>query len=99
MSRAVATARTDLPSMSMLSFIQGAVSARDLSHDIGDAGRPVVNVGGRVDCTDVVIVQANLGKKMGDVNRDGKLDDNDLTFVTSTLLKGMRCPDQLPGVP
>ena len=59
----------------------------DLNHD------------GHVDCTDVAIVKAALGKKTGqagfdaraDVNGDGVVDVRDLALVTQQLPTGTVC--------
>jgi len=58
-----------------------------------------LNGSGVVDCADVAIVRAALGKRIGqpgydsraDTNQDGVIDDRDLTFVTQKLAKGIRC--------
>jgi virginiamycin B lyase len=58
-----------------------------------------VNGDGKVDCTDVAIVKAALGKKTGqagfdaraDVNHDGIIDVRDLAIVTQALSAGTVC--------
>ena len=79
------------------------------------AGRPQtgpvagdVNMDGKVDCTDVNIVRAAMGKRNGepgysvvsssgivfvpDINRDGVVDEKDLDIVIDHLPNGMLCP-------
>jgi probable HAF family extracellular repeat protein len=58
-----------------------------------------VNGDGRVDCTDVSVVKAGIGKKTGqpgfdpsaDVNHDGVIDIRDLAIVTQALPTGTAC--------
>ena len=55
---------------------------------------------GKVDCADVAIVRAGLGKKIGqigydpvaDPNLDGVVDVRDLALVSQKLPTGTRCP-------
>jgi hypothetical protein len=59
-----------------------------------------VNGDGKVDCTDVAVVKASLGKRTGqagfdpraDVNHDGIVDVRDLAIVTLALTAGTACP-------
>ena len=58
-----------------------------------------LNGDGKVDCADVAIVRAALGKKLGqagydpvaDTNLDGVVDVRDLAFVSQKLPTGTRC--------
>jgi probable HAF family extracellular repeat protein len=59
-----------------------------------------VNGDGTVNCADVSIVKASIGKKTGqpgfdpraDVNNDGVIDVRDLAIVTQALAPGTTCP-------
>jgi virginiamycin B lyase len=59
-----------------------------------------VNGDMRIDCTDVSILNASIGKKAGqpgfdaraDVNSDGLVDVRDLAIVTQKLAPGTKCP-------
>jgi len=59
-----------------------------------------VNSDGKIDCTDIAIVKASLGKKTGqtgfdpraDVNKDGVVDVRDLAIVAQKLPAGTKCP-------
>lgn len=58
-----------------------------------------LNGDGVVNCTDIAIVKAAFGKKVGqegydpraDINADGAVDIRDLAFVTQKLPAGTRC--------
>lgn len=59
-----------------------------------------LNGDGMVNCTDLAIVKASMGKRTGqagfdpraDINRDGAVDVRDLAFVSQLLPPGTRCP-------
>jgi virginiamycin B lyase len=59
-----------------------------------------LNGDGRVNCTDLAIVKASLGKRTGqlgfdpraDVNRDGVVDVRDLSVVSQKLPPEAKCP-------
>jgi hypothetical protein len=56
-----------------------------------------VNGDGKIDCTDIAIVKASLGKKTGfdprvDLNKDGVVDVRDLAIVAQKLPAGTKCP-------
>ncbi len=59
-----------------------------------------LNVDGRVDCADLAIVRASLGKRTGDagfdpradVNNDGIVNLRDLSFVSQRVPTGTTCP-------
>jgi hypothetical protein len=59
-----------------------------------------LNGNGEVDCSDVAIVKAAFGKRIGqvgydpvaDVNSDGIVDVRDLAFVSQKLPAGTTCP-------
>lgn len=72
--------------------------------DVSNASFPMVlladlNGDGQVNCTDIAIVKASLGKRAGDVgfdpradvNHDGVVDVRDLAFVTRRVTTGSRC--------
>ncbi len=72
--------------------------------DVSNASFPMVlladlNGDGRMDCADIAIVKASLGKRAGDVgfdpradvNGDGVVDVRDLAFVTRRVTTGSRC--------
>jgi len=72
--------------------------------DVSNASFPMVlladlNGDGQVNCTDIAIVKAALGKRVGDVgfdpradvNNDGVIDVRDLAFVTRRVTTGSRC--------
>jgi hypothetical protein len=54
----------------------------------------------RIDCSDLAVVKASLGKKTGqvgfdaraDVNKDGVVDIRDLAAVTQKLAPTTKCP-------
>jgi Ca2+-binding EF-hand superfamily protein len=58
-----------------------------------------INQDGKVDCADVAIVKANLGKEPGavgfdrraDTNGDGVIDVRDLASVAQRLPSGSHC--------
>lgn len=59
-----------------------------------------LNVDGRIDCADLAIVKASLGKRTGDVgfdpradvNNDGIVNLRDLSFVSQRVPAGTTCP-------
>jgi hypothetical protein len=59
-----------------------------------------VNGDGKIDCGDIAIVKASLGKRTGqtgfdsraDVNSDGVVDVRDLAAVAQKLAMGTTCP-------
>jgi hypothetical protein len=59
-----------------------------------------VNGDHKIDCADITIVKASLGKAGGqtgfdfraDVNHDGVVDVRDLAIVTQKLVPGTKCP-------
>ena len=59
-----------------------------------------VNADGRVNCTDLAVIKASIGKQSGqlgfnpraDVNADGVVDVRDLAFVSRLLPSGSTCP-------
>ncbi len=72
--------------------------------DVSNADFPMVlladlNSDGLVDCADIAIVQASLGKRVGDpgfdpradVDNNGVVDVRDLAFVTRRVTTGSRC--------
>jgi hypothetical protein len=69
---------------------------------LSTAERPAgdLNGDGQVDCADVGMVQAVLGKRSGepgfdpraDINHDEVVDVTDLTFVAQQLPFGAPCP-------
>ena len=58
-----------------------------------------MNADGAVDCTDLAIVKASFGKRVGaagfdpraDVNNDGIVDIRDLVYVAQRVTVGTRC--------
>jgi hypothetical protein len=61
-----------------------------------------VNGDGKIDCADISIIRAAMGKKRGevgfdaraDVNMAGVVDEKDLAYVTRYLPPGARCQGQ-----
>jgi Tol biopolymer transport system component len=58
-----------------------------------------VNIDGRIDCSDLNVVKASIGKRFGqagfnaqaDVNHDGIVDIRDISFVSQKLSRGTVC--------
>jgi hypothetical protein len=94
-------------SYSFFSTARDAAGNEELLKATADASTKVqptisgdVNGDGKIDCTDVAIVKASLGKRSGqtgfdaraDLNRDGIVDVRDLAIVAQQLPNGTKCP-------
>jgi hypothetical protein len=80
--------------------MEGMKTSEETSTQVPAVMPADVNGDLRIDCSDVVVVKASLGKKTGqlgfdaraDVNNDGMVDIRDLAAVTQKLAPTTRCP-------
>lgn len=78
--------------------VEGMKTVAEATTKIAPAGD--VNIDGAVNCADIAIVKASLGKSTGqagfdsraDVVVDGRVDVRDLAFVAQKLPAGTKCP-------